>query len=71
MAGFNEAGLVVADSHVSSTDVGPGLPAYALSMHVISYLLTGLIGGYALYKDGESLSSLYTRLGKMKSEGEA
>lgn len=44
--------------------------AYALSMHIISYLLTGLIGGYGLYKDGESLSSLYTRLGKMKSEGE-
>ena len=44
--------------------------AFALSMHIISYLLTGLIGGYGLYKDGESLSSMYTRLGKMKSEGE-
>jgi uncharacterized protein (TIRG00374 family) len=45
--------------------------AYALSIHVISYLFTGLLGGYGLYKDGESLSSLYTRLRKMKSEGEA
>jgi uncharacterized protein (TIRG00374 family) len=45
--------------------------AFALSMHIISYLLTGLIGGYGLYKDGESLSSMYSRLGKMKSEGEA
>jgi len=45
--------------------------AFALSMHIISYLLTGLIGGYALYKDGESLSSMYSRLGKMKTEGEA
>jgi uncharacterized protein (TIRG00374 family) len=44
--------------------------AFALSMHIISYLLTSLIGGFGLYKDGESLSSLYTRLGKLKSEGE-
>jgi uncharacterized protein (TIRG00374 family) len=44
--------------------------AFALSMHILSYLITGLIGGYGLYKDGESLSSMYTRLGKMKSEGE-
>lgn len=43
--------------------------AFALSMHIIGYLLTGLIGGYALYKDGESLSSMYTQLGKMKNEG--
>jgi len=45
--------------------------AFALSMHIISYLITGLIGGYALYKDGESLSSMYSQLGKMKTEGEA
>jgi uncharacterized protein (TIRG00374 family) len=42
--------------------------AFALSMHIISYLLTGLIGGYGLYKDGESLYSMYNRLGKLKSE---
>jgi isopenicillin-N N-acyltransferase-like protein len=35
VAGFNETGLAVADTHVSSTDVGPGLPAYALSMHLL------------------------------------
>lgn len=45
--------------------------AFALTAHMISYLLTGVIGGYGLYKDGESLSGLYRRLGKMKSEGEA
>jgi uncharacterized membrane protein YbhN (UPF0104 family) len=45
--------------------------AFALSVHFSAYLITGLIGGYGLYKDGESLSSLYTRLGKMKSEGES
>jgi uncharacterized protein (TIRG00374 family) len=44
--------------------------AFALSVHFSAYIITGLIGGYGLYKDGESLSSLYTRLGKMKSEGE-
>jgi len=44
--------------------------AFALSVHFTSYIITSLIGGYGLYKDGESLSSLYTRLGKMKSERE-
>jgi uncharacterized protein (TIRG00374 family) len=44
--------------------------AFALSVHISAYIVTGVIGGYGLYKDGESLSSLYTRLGKMKSEGE-
>ncbi len=44
--------------------------AIALSIHFTSYIATGLIGGFGLYKDGESLSSLYNRLGKMKSEGE-
>lgn len=44
--------------------------AFALSVHISAYVVTGLLGGYGLYKDGESLSSLYLRLGKMKSEGE-
>jgi predicted choloylglycine hydrolase len=35
VAGFNEAGLALADTHVSSRDVGPGLPTYALSMHLL------------------------------------
>lgn len=35
VAGFNEAGLAIVDTHVSSTDVGPGLPTYALSMHML------------------------------------
>ena len=34
-AGINEAGLAVADSHVSSTDLGPGLPDYSLMMHIL------------------------------------
>lgn len=35
VGGFNEAGLAVVDTHVSSTDVGAGLPMYALSMHIL------------------------------------
>ncbi|MCL7453792.1 MAG: C45 family peptidase, partial [Anaerolineae bacterium] len=34
-AGMNQAGLAVADTHVYSTDLGPGLPSYALMMHVL------------------------------------
>jgi isopenicillin-N N-acyltransferase-like protein len=34
-AGLNEAGLAVADTHVYSTDLGPGLPDYALMMHIL------------------------------------
>jgi hypothetical protein len=34
-AGMNEAGLAVADTHVYSTDLGPGLPDYALMMHIL------------------------------------
>ena len=33
--GINQAGLAVADTHVASTDVGPGLPDYALMMHML------------------------------------
>ena len=35
--------------------------AFALSAHAINYLVTGLLGGYALLKQGMSLSSLYHR----------
>ncbi len=54
---------------VFGLDASPAT-AFALSVHFTSYIITSLMGGYGLYKDGESLSSLYTRLGKMKSEGE-
>jgi hypothetical protein len=42
--------------------------AFAISVHFTTYIVTGLIGGYGLYKDGESLPSMYKRLGKIKSE---
>lgn len=35
VAGINEAGLALVDTHVSSSDVGAGLPIYALSMHLL------------------------------------
>lgn len=35
VAGFNETGLSIVDTHVSSTDVGKGLPTYALAMHIL------------------------------------
>ena len=34
-AGINEMGLAVADTHVCSPDLGPGLPDYALMMHIL------------------------------------
>jgi len=34
-AGVNEVGLAVADTHVCSTDIGPGLPDYSLMMHIL------------------------------------
>jgi isopenicillin-N N-acyltransferase-like protein len=34
-AGINQAGLAIADTHVYSTDLGPGLPSYALMMHTL------------------------------------
>ncbi len=34
-AGMNEVGLAVADTHVSSLDVGPGIPSYSLMMHLL------------------------------------
>ena len=34
-AGMNEVGLAVADTHVCSTDIGPGVPDYSLMMHIL------------------------------------
>ena len=36
-SGMNEAGLVAADTHVSSLDVGPGLPRYAIMMEILEH----------------------------------
>lgn len=34
-AGMNAAGLAVADTHVYSRDLGPGLPSFSLMLHVL------------------------------------
>jgi uncharacterized protein (TIRG00374 family) len=36
--------------------------AYAITSHVFNYLSNGLLGSYALAKDGESLTGLYQRV---------
>lgn len=36
--------------------------AYALVLHVVHYIITALIGIYALYRDGVSLKGLFTKL---------
>jgi hypothetical protein len=41
--------------------------AYAFTLHIIQYLVTGVIGGYALFRDGESLAGMYTRLRSLRA----
>ena len=36
--------------------------AFAATLHLLGYLLTGLIGSYALARDGESLGQLYRQI---------
>jgi glycosyltransferase 2 family protein len=67
--GVFEAFLVGALA-VFGVDASPAT-AFALTVHITNYIFSGLLGGYGLYKDGETLSSLYTRLGKLKSQGDA
>jgi uncharacterized protein (TIRG00374 family) len=44
--------------------------AYALTMHLFQYIITGMIGVYALVQDGESLAGLYLRARRLRSNGE-
>lgn len=39
-SGLNELGLCVADTHVPSTDVGPGVPRFAAMMHLLQQCST-------------------------------
>lgn len=43
--------------------------AFAISLHFIQYLSTGIFGVYALVVDGLSLTGLYRQLGQIKQEG--
>jgi glycosyltransferase 2 family protein len=40
--------------------------AFAFTLHLVQYLTTGVIGGYALAKDGESLASMYAHVRNIK-----
>lgn len=44
--------------------------ATAITAHVIQYAVTGVLGMYALIKDGESLMGLYRRVRRLQPEGE-
>lgn len=43
--------------------------AFALTMHICQYIITGVIGVYALVKDGESIASLYLQTRRLSSQG--
>lgn len=45
--------------------------AAAITAHVIQYAVTGVLGMYALIKDGESLTGLYRRVRSIQPEGKA
>jgi uncharacterized protein (TIRG00374 family) len=64
--GVMEAALVGALS-VFRLDPSVAL-AFALIVHLIQYLLTGVIGVYALARDGETLAGLYRRVRGLKKE---
>jgi uncharacterized membrane protein YbhN (UPF0104 family) len=40
--------------------------ALAITVHVVQYLVTGVLGAYALARDGESLTGLYRRVRAIK-----
>jgi len=40
--------------------------ALAISIHIVQYLTTGVLGAYALAQDGESLIGLYRRVRNIK-----
>jgi hypothetical protein len=44
--------------------------AAAITAHLIQYLVTGVLGAYALFKDGESLTGLYRRVRQIQPTGE-
>jgi uncharacterized protein (TIRG00374 family) len=63
--GVFEAALVGALTVGLKVDPSPAT-AFAITLHLSNYINTGLIGGYALLVEGETLTSLYERLGRLK-----
>jgi uncharacterized protein (TIRG00374 family) len=58
-------GAVVGALAVFNLDSSNAL-AYAFTMHFWNYLITGLLGSYALARDGESILHLYDRVRKVR-----
>lgn len=58
--GVQELAMVAALS-AFGLDASVALAA-ALTAHLTNYLVTGILGSYALFKDGETLASLYRRV---------
>lgn len=65
--GVFEAALVGALTVGLKVDPSPAT-AFAITLHLSNYINTGLIGGYALLREGETLTSLYEHLGRLKAK---
>jgi uncharacterized protein (TIRG00374 family) len=64
-------GAVVGALAVFNLDSGTAL-AYAFTLHFWNYLITGLLGSYALAREGESILHLYDRVRNIrKAEGQS
>jgi hypothetical protein len=44
-----------------------GAFAFALTAHVIQYLIIGILGSIGLARDGETLSGIYKQVRRMRS----
>jgi uncharacterized membrane protein YbhN (UPF0104 family) len=44
--------------------------AVALTSHFFNYLVSIILGGYALSREGQTLSGIYRQLVKLRSKGE-
>jgi len=63
-------GAVMGALAVFKLDPGNAL-AYAFTLHFVNYVITGLLGSYALARDGESIFHLYDRVRRVrKAEGQ-
>lgn len=43
--------------------------AFAITLHLFQYLITGCLGAYALFRDGESIIGLYQRIRHLQIHG--
>jgi uncharacterized protein (TIRG00374 family) len=62
-------GAVVGALVVFNLDPAKAL-AYAFTLHFWNYVITGILGAYALSRDGESLTHLYERVRRVKKDDE-